>query len=88
MKTLREIKQIDQYLRGKLRPELRLLFEARMLVDPLLKVQVDCQRKIYAIVCAFGRRKIKEEANRIHHRLFNDPSRIEFQQNILDLFKK
>ena len=88
MKTLREIKQIDQYLQGKLSPDLRLLLEARMLIDPLLKLQVDCQRRLYAIITAFGRREIKAEADRIHNRLFADPSRIDFQQSISDLFSK
>ena len=88
MKTLHETKQIDAYLQGKLKADVRLVFEARMLINPLLKLRVDCQRKLYAIIVSFGRRKIRFEADQVHQQLFNDPARVEFQQSVLKLFPK
>jgi hypothetical protein len=88
MKTLREIEDIERYLLDQLEPQSKLLFEARLLVDPLLKIRVQWQRKIHAIVRRSGRRQLKMEVERIHRQLFADPSRRQFQQKILQLFSK
>lgn len=88
MKILNEIRDIDEYLSGKLDGPSKLLFEARMLIDPALKIQVEWQKRIYAIVRLSGRRKIRSEAERIHRQLFSDPARFSFQQDVLQLFTK
>jgi len=88
MKILNEIRDIDEYLSDKLDVPSKLLFEARILVDPSLKTQVRLQERIYAIVKLSGRRKIRNEAERIHRQLFSDPSRVAFQQDVLQLFTK
>ena len=88
MKTLRETKEIDRYLLGKLRPASRLLFEARLLIDPALKLRVEWQQKLYSIIKGSGRRQIKAEVARIHHQLFSDPAKCDFQRNVFQLFPK
>lgn len=88
MKTLREIKDIEKYLLEQLEPQSRVLFEARLLVDPILKIRVQWQRKIHSIVRRSGRRQLKMELERIHRELLVDPSRSQFQQKILQLFSK
>jgi len=88
MKTLHDIKEIEEYLQGKMSPQAQLLFEARMLIDQLLKLQVACQRRLYAIITSFGRRMIKSEVKQLHDHLFNDPSRHEFRESIQALFSE
>jgi len=88
MKTLRETKEIDHFLLDKLSPASRLLFEARLFIDPTLKVRVVLQQKLYSIIKRSGRRQIKSEVGRVHHQLFSDPARREFQLKVFQLFSK
>lgn len=88
MKTLHKTKQIEGYLFGKLSPASRLLFEARMLINPILRQDVENQRRLYAIVKQHGRRGVKSEVTRIHYQLFNDPLKEDFQSRIFGLFSK
>ena len=88
MKTLHETKQIERYLFGKLSPASRLVFEARMLIDSVLRQHVESQRRLYAIVKQHGRRVVKSEVMRIHYQLFNDPAKQDFQSRIFELFTK
>jgi hypothetical protein len=86
MKTsLTETKQIDDHLNGRLVDGERLLFDARLLVDPVLRLNVNIQNKLYALVKFYGRRKIKQEAIAIQDKMFNDDS---FRKNILNIFSK
>ena len=88
MKTLNEVKQIENYLFGKLNTPSRLVFEARMLINPVLKLNVECQKRLYSIVKLSGRLKIKSEVEQIHTRLFSDPENKTFQQSMRQLFLK
>jgi hypothetical protein len=88
MKTLYEVKQIDRYLLGKMNAASRLVFEAKLLIDPVLKLRVENQQRLYTIIKLSGRRKLKGEAGRIHHQLFNDPAKRDFQRDVLQLFSK
>ena len=88
MKTLRETKEIDRYLLGKMSTASRLLFEARLLIDPTLKLRVEWQQRLYSIIKRSGRRQMKSEVARIHHQLFSDPAKREFQLNVFQLFSK
>lgn len=86
MKILREVKTIDMYLNGKIDPASSLVFEARLLIDPVLATRVAYQRKLYKLIRRSGRREIKTEVERIHRKLFSDPSKADFQKEIFKLF--
>jgi hypothetical protein len=86
MKTSTDIRQIENYLLGKLRTPSKLLFEAKMLMDPALRSNVELQRRLYSIVRILGRRRIKSEVEDIHNRLFKDPNKVNFRQNLYNLF--
>ena len=88
MKTLRETREIDHYLLDKLRPASKLLFEARLLIDPTLKVRVEWQQKLYSIIKRSGRRQIKSEVALVHRQLFSDPAKQDFQLSVFQLFSK
>jgi hypothetical protein len=88
MKTLHETKEIDRYLLNKLSIPSRVLFEARLLIDPTLKLRVELQQRLYSIIKRSGRRQMKSEVARVHHQLFSDPAKREFQLNVFQLFSK
>jgi hypothetical protein len=88
MKTLRETKEIDRYLLDTLSPASKILFEAKLLIDPTLKRRVEWQQRLYSLIKRSGRRQLKSEAARLHHQLFSDPAKREFQLNMFQIFSK
>ena len=88
MKILREIKQIDMYCRDEMDAASRIVFEAQLLIDPALAIRVQYQQKLYRIIRRSGRRQIKSEVDRVHRRLFSDPSKADFRRDIFKLFSK
>ena len=86
MTILREIKSIDRYLQGTMDPASSVVFEARLLINPTLARRVFFQRKLYSLIKKSGRREIKDEAERIHLKLFNDPSKAGFRNEIFKIF--
>ena len=87
MKTF-TTEQIEKYLLGKLGTGERLLFEAKLIIDPRLRQQVNSQEKLYAIIRQSGRRELKREAEQVHQRLFSDPEKANFQGLIYKLFQQ
>jgi hypothetical protein len=86
MKILHEVKNIDLYLRDKMDPASRLVFEAELLIIPSLAAKVACQSKLYKLIRQSGRRKIKKEVEQIQRKLFSDPTKADFSSEILKLF--
>jgi len=80
------MKNVDEYVTGKLRPEESLLFEARLLLDPALRFQVAVQRRIISIVRMYGRRKVKSDVERIGQKLFSDQSKNNFHRAVNQAF--
>lgn len=66
----------------------RLVFEARMIVNPELTEEVTLQKEAYAIVQHYSRRKLKAELEEVHQTLFTQPAHQRFRQKILALFKQ
>ncbi|HEX5168462.1 MAG TPA: hypothetical protein VFW11_04770 [Cyclobacteriaceae bacterium] len=85
--SLNEIEQVEKYLFKKMNIDESLLFEARMLIHPMLRLNVSAQKKVYSLIKLYHRKKIKEEIEVIHQKLFTDPSKKEFQRSIHQLFK-
>jgi hypothetical protein len=85
--SLTEIQQTEKFLLGEMPPEDALVFEARMLSNPLLKMNVFFQRKVYAVLRAYHRKKLKEETEAVHQRLFSDPAKKDFREMIFRHFK-
>ncbi len=85
---MNEIKEIEEFLEGKLKVEDCLFFEARLLTSPLLRSNSFFLKKTLSIVRLYHRKKLKEEIEEIHNRLFSNPEKKEFQQYIHQMFKK
>jgi hypothetical protein len=86
MKTsLTEIKQIDDHITGQLSDGDKLVFDARMILDPLLRFNINVQRKLYTLVKAYGRRSLRSEVTIVQDKLFQDTS---FRNEIHTIFSK
>lgn len=85
--SLNDIRIIENYLAGKLDPEESLLLQARLLTDPVLKLNVYVQQKVHSILLLYHRQKLIEEIEEVHQRLFGDPGKGNFQRRIFQLFK-
>jgi hypothetical protein len=86
--SLTDIKHNEDFLQGKLPAGESLFFQARLIVDPVLRANVAIQKMLYAAVRDFGRRVTKQEVEQIHRQLFSDPLKKEFQEEIYREFKK
>jgi hypothetical protein len=86
--SLNKIKQAEDFLSGKLSAGDSLVFRAKMLIDPILRLNVTMQKKTYTLIRVYGRRKIKDAAEAVHKKIFNDPERIDYHQKITELFSK
>ena len=75
--SLNEIQQAEKFLQQEMNPGDKLVFEARMLTNPVLKMNLFFQQKVYTIVRRYHLKKLKEEAEIAHQRLFNDPAKKE-----------
>jgi hypothetical protein len=84
--SLTEIKQTEAWLQGKLAPAEALLFEARQLTNPLLRLQVALQQQAIKLAGLYHRQKLQEEVEGVHQRLFSSPDKRSFQQQIQQLF--
>ena len=88
MKTsMNSVQQIETYLNGTMDTQERLVFEAHLITDRSLRFHVYLQRGVYSIVKHYHRKKLKEEAERIHQRIFRDPQKRAYQRSIIQLFK-
>lgn len=88
MKTSRnETCYIERYLDKELSEEETILFEAQLILDPVFKLNVALQKKVYALTRFYGRKKMKKEIEEIHRRLFESPAHVVFQQQVQQLFK-
>jgi anti-sigma factor RsiW len=79
---------IERYLLGTLPLADALLFRARLLTDPELRQNVALQKETYALVQHYGREKMKTRLEALHRRLFQDPAKKSFQQEVLHYFNK
>lgn len=84
--SLNDIRQTEAYLDETQAPDEKLVFEARLITQPLLRLNMFFQQKIYRVVRAYHRRQQKEKMESVHRELFSDPAKKEFQQNIRQLF--
>ena len=82
-----DTRHIERYLDNELSEEEKTLFEVQLLLDPHFKLNVRLQKQIHSLIKLYGRRKMKAEIGKIHHKLFQNPEHIIFQQRIQQLFK-
>lgn len=84
--SLSEIKYIEGYLKDELGVEELLAFERRMQNDYHFRVNVSLQQKIYGLLRSYRQRRLKQQAETVHERLFNRPDKTTFRKSILQFF--
>jgi hypothetical protein len=85
---LNEIKLIDEHLFKSGSPEDGLLFDALLILNPMLKNDIVWQKKTHQVVRQYGRKKLKSEIEAVHQQLFHEPKHRSFRQRILSFFSK
>lgn len=85
---MNNIRQTEAYIKGEMQPEEALLFEAQLLTNPLMRIDLRLQQKAYSLIRLFHRKKLKEEIAAVQEQLFNDPEKEAFRQQISRLFNK
>ena len=86
--SLNNIKQTEDYLSGQMSAGDSLLFKAKMLIDPSLRLNVVMQQKIYLLVRLYSRQKLKSEIENVHKKIFHDPAKAAFRKEIFKYFSK
>lgn len=84
--SLTELKEAEDFLIGRLSPSDALLFRAKLILDRKLRENVRVLSATYPVVRAYGRRKLKAKIASVENRIFTDPSKVEFQERIAQLF--
>jgi len=82
-----DTRHIERYLNNELSKEEKILFETQLVLDSYFKFNVGLQKQIHSLIKLYGRRKMKVEIGKIHHKLFQNPEHVIFQQRIQQLFK-
>lgn len=83
---MNETQWIDDYLRGEISAENKLLLEARLLIDSDLKEKMLWQTKTYALVKNHGRQQLKREIEKVQQRLFSETRFESFSKKIQTIF--
>ncbi|HTJ47814.1 MAG TPA: hypothetical protein VL443_00060 [Cyclobacteriaceae bacterium] len=83
--SLNKIKETEDFILNAMKPDDALLFRARLILDPVLRMQLALQRKVYALIRLYGRRNLKSEIISVQENIFNTT---EFREEIDQLFLK
>ncbi len=82
-----ETQQLEEYFSGMLKPEDSLIIEARLLIDTELREKALWQQRTYALVKEYGRKKLRMEIEKVHHRVFSEKRFHSFRQKVKLIFK-
>ncbi len=88
MKTsLDELQRMEDCLLRQAPGAEQLLFAATLLLNPELREDVRWQRKTYGIIREYGRQRLREELEQVHHVLFAAPHHRSFREKVLAFFR-
>lgn len=80
-----ETKENEDYLFGNFAPAQHLLFSAELLIDPERLKNLRFQKETNELVRLYSRKKLKEEIEAVHEKLFKEKG---FRERIVGFFKK
>ena len=84
--SLNDIRLIEQYLDNGLSVPERLLFEAQILTNPTLRLNVWLQRKLLKLVGLDHREKVRNRVGEHHDKFFHSPDNAAYYKRVMDLF--
>lgn len=85
--SLNDIRLAEKHILKTLEPGESLVFQARLITEPVLRWNVHLLRKVRDVLALRQRKAIKTEMESIHNRLFTHPAKADFQKQIFQLFK-
>lgn len=85
--SLNKIREIERYYQGAMEQNEAILFEEKMQKDSLLRLNVLLHEKVLALVRIYHRKKLKTELEEVHNRLFSDPAKVTFRENMIGIFR-
>lgn len=85
-KSLHEVQQIENYIFGRMSVQDHHDFNVQLLINSHLREEVDAQKTSYALINAYGRKKLKAELNAVHDKLFTKPEKKWFRDLIKNIF--
>lgn len=86
--SLADIKRAEKYVTGIMARKDAAKFEAVLLTDLESKVNVRFLQKTFVLLRLYRQKKIKQQAEAIHNRLFNHPDKQDYRDKIFQLFKQ
>ena len=86
--SLNNIKEIDDHVLGLAAPQDGLLFEAKMILNPELRLDVAWHRQTLKLVQQYGRKQLRADIEAAHQQLFTQPEHRSFRETILRFFKR
>ncbi len=82
-----EIAKTEAYLMHTCGTDEKLLMDAKLLIDPVLRANTSLQKVIYKAVKFWSRKQMKAELQQIQANLFNRPETQTLRDEIHDIFK-
>jgi hypothetical protein len=86
--SLNEIEESENFLAGRMGNEESVLFQAKLILSPALRLNTDILKKTFSIIRSFGRRELTKEIAAIDKKLFTASAHHLFQKEITDIFFK
>jgi hypothetical protein len=84
--SLAKIKEQDDFLSGRLSPEEEALFQAKLIIDAPLRLDLFLLKRTLALVQLFSRRQLRAEIEQVHETLFSGAEHADFQQQVREIF--
>ena len=85
--SLNELRLAEEYLLQTTPPGEQLVFEARLILEPVLREDTVWQQKTYGIIREYGRQQLLAEIGEVHRNLFTDRRHAGFRRRISRIFK-
>jgi len=85
--SLNELQLAEGYLLQTATPAEKLVFEARLMVQPSLREETHWQQKTYDIVREYGRQQLLTEIADVHRKLFSGHTHTGFRRRISRIFR-
>jgi len=86
--SLNNLKLIDDHLNGPASPQDNLLLQAKIIINPDLKHEVQWHKQTLQLVQQYGRKQLRADIEAVHTQLFTLPQHSSFKQGILRFFKR
>jgi len=82
-RSLHEVQEIDRYINKELNSGQRILFQAKMILSPGLRIMVADQQKVYMVITRFARNEQRKKLENIYNQLMQEPA---FNREVTSIF--